>query len=141
VGITPRTKARKRLRGEEVEDTPRPRGRGSRGSSGAKGFFGSDGLGRGRSDNEDDDRAGDEDEDEVLGPTPKKGELGRRGNFKTLFGVDEEEDSDLDNDVELGSEKNQGRWEIRSQVRQAEWERCSRNARSRLGKGPQEQRT
>lgn len=107
MGITPRTKARKRLRGEEVEDTPRPRGRGSRGSSGAKGFFGSDGLGRGISDDEDDDRAEDEDEDEVLGPTPKKGELGRRGNFKTLFGVDEEEDSDLDNDVELGSEGNQ----------------------------------
>jgi hypothetical protein len=114
-GITPRTKARKRLRGEEVEDTPKPRGRGSRGSSGAKGFFGSDGLGRGRSDDEDDDRAEDEDEDEVLGPTPKKGELGRRGNFKTLFGVDEEEDDDFEHDVELvleGNEKKKKRGEM-----------------------------
>jgi hypothetical protein len=83
-GITPRTKARKRLRGEEVEDTPKPRGRGSRGSSGAKGFFGSDGLGRGRSDDEDDDRAEDEDEDEVLGPTPKKGELRTTTSNTTL---------------------------------------------------------
>jgi len=92
-GITPRTKARKRLRGEEVEDTPKGVRRLDRMS--ASGFFGSDPL---RDDDDEDEQDGDEDEDEVFGPTPKKSDGQRKGDFKTLFGRED----DLDEDFELG---------------------------------------
>ena len=92
VGITPRSKARKRLRGEEVDETPKGRKKGDR--DGFKGWM-SDGLGEGSEDaiggSDDDDE-----DDEVLGPTPRKeGGVERRKAFKVLFeGEDDEEDDE-----------------------------------------------
>lgn len=93
VGITPRTKARKRLRGEEVDETPRrPKGR-----SGA--FFSSDPVGRS-------DELEEEEEEEEFGPTPKKPvDAGRKGGFKILFGADEDTDEEYEGRMGTGKKK------------------------------------
>ncbi|WVW80068.1 hypothetical protein I302_102041 [Kwoniella bestiolae CBS 10118] len=98
--ITPRTRARKRLKGEEVEDTPlkerQPRRK--RGQARLReepledeeGTFLKPGIGRGS--------VFDEEDEEELGPSPiKVVQLGRGRGFTSLFGegeVDEDDDED-----------------------------------------------
>lgn len=91
LGITPRTKARKRLRGEVVEDTPKKARLGSFTGSGATRPTASRrNEDWAASDIDDDDDARDDDDDEVLGPTPRKS-TGSKSKFRNLLDELDEE--------------------------------------------------